>query len=81
MTLYPGDVITVRQREEAYYSDYAGNPVVWFEPGDEAVVNSGEKMPSVYRDNVSFITADFVRDGKKWRIGPITSNIRLVRRV
>jgi hypothetical protein len=76
--IHIGDTITVKVREEAYYSGYAGRPVCWLEPGETAIVAAVD-VPSVWRERVSFLCADFVRDGRTWRIGVLYGNVRKVK--
>lgn len=56
--LHLGDRVTVTERVEAYYSDYGGNPAIFLEPGMVAVVGAID-VPSVCRQNVSFVCLDF----------------------
>ena len=53
-----GDRVTVKERVEGYYSNYGGNPAIWFEPGMVGVVGAID-VPSVWRANVSFVCVDF----------------------
>ena len=73
MKIKIGDQITVRCREEAYYSGYGGLPKCWLEPGEVAVVAS-VNVPKIWHRG-TFICADFEKDGRKWRIGVDPKNV------
>ena len=66
MALQVGDRVTVRERVEAYYSRYAGQPEQWLEPGVVAVVVRPH-VPTVRGPRRSFILVEF--EG-----GPMVSN-------
>jgi len=56
-----GDKVTCKQEEAAYYSGYAGNPVVIFKPGMVGIVGS-VKVPYVRTSrgqNSYFVCVDF----------------------
>ncbi len=54
-----GDQVTCRQREEAYYSGYYGNPICWFEPSDIGIVKQID-VPYV-TSNGTFTVVDFMK--------------------
>lgn len=54
-----GDRVTVKERVEAYYSNYGGNPAMFLEPGMSGVVGAVD-VPSVRREKVSFVCVDFL---------------------
>ena len=56
--LHVGDRVTVKARVEGYYSNYGGNPTIFLETGVIAVVGAID-VPSVHRENVSFVCVDF----------------------
>ena len=52
-----GGVVTVKERREGYYSNYAGNPEFYFEPGMIGIVGA-VKCPRVHT-NGYFDCIDF----------------------
>ena len=56
--LHVGDRVTVKERVEGYYSNYGGRPAIFLEPGTVGVVGA-INVPSVRRENVSFVCVDF----------------------
>lgn len=75
-TVVVGDVVTVKRREEAYYSTYGGNPECWLEPGEIATVKSVD-VPAV-TSNRTFVCADFQKYGRTWRVGLLRDNVKVV---
>ncbi len=82
-----GDRVTCKREESAYYSGYAGNPVVIFKPGMVGVVGA-VKVPYVQTrsgQNSYFVCVDFKVPGvfsgnpkfgnDTWRVGLDYSNI------
>ena len=70
-----GMKVTCKRPVEAYYSNYAGNPKVTFEPGMIGTVAAVD-VPSVHRENVSFCCVDFdLNDDYKWRCSLLYDNI------
>ena len=84
-----GDRVTCREREEAYYSRYVGNPECWFEPGDVGTVASVD-VPVVRntRGHLTFCCIDFYKGGipygkhgdSPWRVGLYYDNIVILTR-
>lgn len=76
-----GDIVTVTEREECYYSGYAGNPVCFLEPGEPGVIGA-VKVPKVFRTPGGdyFCCIDFVKNGREWRAGVDYGKITLVKR-
>lgn len=72
-----GRAVTCLQPVAAYYSGYAGNPEVSFNPGDigQAAVLD---VARVRGKEGSFVCVDFVRDGKEWRVGLDYANIQIL---
>jgi len=70
VTFTVGDKVTVLHAVECYYSNYGGNPELWFNPGDHAVITyivpkvriSGEAPTHDKRDEM--IIAD-TSDGQR----------------
>ena len=79
--LHIGDRVTVKARVEGYYSNYGGNPAIFLEPGTVAVVGAID-VPSVRRENVSFVCVDFFCPvtGKMERAAVDYPNIRKIRK-
>ena len=75
-----GDVVTVTEREEAYYSNYAGNPLCFLEPGETGVIGA-VKVPKVFRTPGGnfFCCIDFDKNGREWRAGVDYGKIKLVK--
>ena len=75
-----GDAVSVTEREEAYYSGYAGNPVCFLEPGETGVIGS-VNVPKVYRTpgGAYFCCVDFVKGGRQWRAGVDYGKLKLVK--
>jgi hypothetical protein len=75
--LHVGDRVTVKERTEGYYSNYGGNPAIFLEPCMVGVVGAID-VPSVCRENVSFVCVDFLcpGTGKTERAGVEYANIR-----
>ncbi len=75
-----GDVVTVNEREEAYYSGYAGNPVCFLEPGEPGVIGA-VKVPKVRltAGGLYFCCVDFVKGGRQWRAGVDYGKLKLVK--
>lgn len=77
-----GDKVTCRHPEEAYYSEYAGNPKVMFEPGMVGTVNDVD-CPFMRKKGV-FACVDFegpIDAGGKsniWRVALPDSNMKKV---
>jgi hypothetical protein len=71
-----GDIVTVKIKEEAYYSNYCGRPECYLEPTDRAVVVD-PKVPKVclvpvdatHDKSYYFCLVDFDKDGRVWRAG------------
>jgi hypothetical protein len=78
--LQVGDRVTVKARVEGFYSGYGGNPAIFLEPGVAAVVGAID-VPSVNRENVSFVCVDFFfpATGRTERAAVDYSNIRKIR--
>lgn len=76
-----GDIVTVKQRVEAYYSGYAGTPICFLEPGEEGVISAVE-MPKVRKTpgGYYFYCIDFVKYNREWRTSASYRNIVLVHR-
>ena len=81
-----GMQVTCKQAEESYYSDYAGSPTCFFEPGDVGTVAAVE-VPYVTGRDRTFVCVDFYKEGivynaahggSPWRVGLDYSNIRIV---
>ena len=73
-----GDRVTCRERVEAYYSNYGGNPECWFEPGDVGVVANTD-VPAVIHipgRPPTFCTVDFGKYGFTWRVSLTEDNMR-----
>lgn len=73
-----GDKVTCKHAVEAYYSKYAGNPEILFEPGTPAVIASITPKvriavfdPLRYDGRDEFIVADFysITTNKTERVG------------
>ena len=79
--LHVGDRVMVTARVEGYYSNYGGNPAICLEPGVVAVVGAID-VPSVRRENVSFVCLDFFcpATGRTERAAADYSNIRTIRK-
>jgi len=79
--LHVGDCVTVKARVEGYYSKYGSNPPIFLEPGIAAVVGAID-VPSVRRENVSFVCVDFFcpATGRTERAAVDYSNIRKIRK-
>lgn len=77
--LHVGDGVTVKERVEGYYSSYGGNPAIFLEPGMVGIVGAID-VPSVCRENVTFVCVDFFcpGTGKPERAGVGYANIRKV---
>ena len=75
-----GDRVKVKERVEGYYSNYGGNPAIFLEPGVVGIVGAID-VPSVRRENVSFVCVDFFgpTTGKTERAGVNYPNICKVR--
>lgn len=81
-----GDLVICKVRQEAYYSNYGGNPEQWFEEGMLGIVASKER-PSTIREGVYFICVDFRGKPKAknnaydwWRCAVLDNNhIRLAK--
>ncbi len=75
-----GDQVSVKERVEGYYSEYAGNPAISLEPGMIGVVGAID-VPSVNRTNVTFVCVDFLchATGKIERTAVYYRNLRKVR--
>ena len=78
-----GMQVTVRERVEAYYSGYAGNPVCFLEPGMAGVIAAVD-VPYVRRfagSSETFACVDFIhtthaQDGRaEWRAGVDPKNL------
>jgi hypothetical protein len=76
-----GDRVTVKAREEGYYSTYSGKPAIFLEPGMVAVVGA-IGVPSVRREYVFFVCVDFYcpATGKIERAGVDYPNICKIRK-
>ena len=76
-----GDVVTVTEREEAYYSGDGWRPMCFLEPGETGVIGS-VKVPKVYRTPGGdyFCCVDFVKGGRQWRAGVDYGKLKLVKR-
>ena len=76
-----GDIVTVIEREEAYYSGYAGNPVCFLEPGETGMIGA-VKAPKVRHTSggLYFCCVDFVKGGRQWRAGVDYGKLKLVQR-
>ncbi len=59
-----GDVVTCKQRVEAYYSNYGGAPECWFEAGDVGVIGAVD-VPCVHKNTKHsyFYCIDFLKPG------------------
>lgn len=80
-----GDRVTCIIRDEAYYSRYAGNPEMFFEPGMVGIVGSVDVPCTTYayRRNggtATFVCVDF-RDatGREWRVGLYYNNVKPIK--
>jgi hypothetical protein len=78
-----GDIVTTREAKPAFYSEYAGNPKQWFEPGMIGIVAAVD-VPAVrqlrgYPDTyccVDFVgTSDHSRRNRVWRVSLYASNM------
>ena len=76
-----GETVTVTERQEAYYSGYAGNPVCFLKPGETGVIGA-VKVPKVRRTPGGdyFCCIDFVKNGRRWRTGANYGEIKRVKR-
>lgn len=75
-----GIKVTCLNPEEAYYSNYAGNPICCFMPGDIGIVGAID-VPYVMTKNGKdkfFVCVDFEKDGQKWRVGIDYDNLKEV---
>ena len=74
--LHVGDRVKVKERVEAYYSKYGGNPAIFLEPGMVGVVGAID-VPSVRREKVSYVCVDFhcPATGRTERAAVFYSNI------
>ena len=80
-TFRVGDTVTVTERQEAYYSGYAGNPVCFLEPGDVGGIGA-VKVPKVHwtPGGHYFCCIDFTKHGRTWRAGVNYGAIRRLKR-
>ncbi len=71
-----GATVSVKTDVEGYYSNYGGNPKFFFKSGMIGVVGSVD-VPSVRRENVSFVCVDWdcPETGRKERCGVDYNNI------
>ena len=76
-----GDMVTVTERREAYYSGYGGNSECFMEPSDVGVVGA-VKVPKVFLTpgGPYFCCIDFEKHGRKWRTSASYPLIILIRR-
>ena len=72
-----GDHVTVKERVEAYYSDYGGNEKCYLETDDVGIVASVNVPVVRHRKGFAytFNCVDFVKDGKTWRCAIYDSNL------
>jgi len=87
----PGDKVTCKHAEHAYYSAYGGNPAIVFQPGMVATVYSvppkvsitqWERDPLRYDRSPYFLCCDYEapETGKTERVGLDYVNCTLVER-
>lgn len=91
MTFKIGDKVTVTSRQEAYYSNFAGNPECFLEVGETGIIGS-VKVPKVTLPRNAketlkpfdkfyeyFCCIDFEKNGKTYRTSASYPQIRRVK--
>ena len=63
-----GDIVTITERMEAYYSKYVGNEECFLEPAETGVI-AAVRVPKVRSSPGGdyFCCIDFQKYGRKWR--------------
>jgi len=71
-----GDLVTVKEPVEAYYSRYGFQPECYLEPGDVGVVAAIDVPCVINLGHKVFACVDFTKHGTLWRAGVYYENLR-----